>query len=792
MEYLHEFKGWHLEGHTLVIDGGWEGKLRLTPALPGVVQVWFQQGTPWSQQAFPASLSVDPSRWPELEAPVVEEHDDHLLATFERVVVRVDKEPLRLHYWVVNADDETGELVPLLSDSKQGGVWKDGWQVGARFFLHPADQFYGLGEPDQHSGPIPFNHRGKRYPIWNKHLPAPSRLIMPVLVSHRGYGLFVDNPWAAEIDLGTDGQTFGYAAQGGQLVYYFIAGPALTDVLDRYTQLTGRPSLAPKWSFGLMQSKFGYRTWDEVGALVDTFEQKQIPLDTVILDLFWFKHMGDLAFDRAAFPDPAGALAALRARGIKIIVIEEPYITTKSRLFHEAERLGLLGKRTDGTTYTFPFWAGETGVFDFTQPLAKQFWADQHKVLMDQGVAGWWTDLNEPEEHPQEMIFRGGIAPAVHNVFVVHMLQSLALAQAQHKPHERLFILSRAGWPGTQALGAGQWSGDVASRWEALANQIPLGLSMAMAGMAYWNTDIGGFGHGTATPELYARWIQFGAFTPVMRPHGSHVEREPWAFGPEVEEIATRYIRLRYRLLPYTYTLAREANVSGLPFMRPLVLHYPEEKNTLNLVDQFLWGRDILVAPVTAEGQTSRKVYLPEGVWYDYWTNRKVRGGRYVTAQAPLEILPIFVRAGAIVPLAPERTNTGGAWEELTLAVYPAEEETSFSLYEDDGESTAFQGGTYAVTTFAATPEAEALTVTIGAPEGSFAGQVADRAYRLEVRVPTRPTAVTAGEGSVLQARRSLESLNRTAAPGWWYDQKLHVLHVKLGTVAGETRVTIR
>jgi alpha-glucosidase len=789
LEFLREVRGWNREGRTLVIDGGWQGKLRLTPALPGVVQVRLQRGTPWSQEAFPASVSVDEARWPDMDGPEVEEYDDHLLATFERVVVRVDKQPLRLHFWVVPGEEQA-QPVPLLSDSRQGGVWMDGWQVGVQFFLHPDDQFFGLGEPDQHSGPIPFNHRGKRYPIWNKHLPAPSRLIMPVLVSHRGYGLFIDNPWPAEWDLGADGKNYGYTAQGGHLTYYFIAGPALTEVLDRYTALTGRASLAPKWSFGLMQSKYGYKTRAEVEALIDTFDQKAVPLDTVILDLYWFKHMGDLAFNRTAFPDPAGMIAALRARGVNLIVIEEPYITKKSRLYPEAERLGILGKRTDGSPYTFPFWAGETGLMDFTQPLARQFWADEHKALMDLGIAGWWTDLNEPEEHPQDMIFQGGIAHAVHNVYAVHMLQALKLAQEQHKPEGRLFVLSRSGWPGAQALGAGQWSGDVHSTWEALANQIPLGLSMAMAGMAYWNTDIGGFTAAVCTPELYTRWMQFGAFTPVMRPHAAHASREPWAFGPEAEAIVTRYIRLRYRLLPYTYTVAREANLSGLPFMRPLVLHYPEDKTTVNLTDQYLWGRDLLVAPVVAEGQTSRRVYLPEGTWYDFWTNRKVTGGRYVTAAAPLDTMPLFVRAGAIIPLAPDRTRTGAAWEELTLAVYPGDEESAFSLYEDDGESTAFERGAYAVTTITATPEADGLTVTVGAPEGSFAGQVADRSCRLEVRLPKRPATVTVNDGRELTPRRSLESLARAGAPGWWYDQKLRVLHVTPG--AGTTSVTIR
>lgn len=857
MEFLQELKGWRHEGRSLVLDGGWEGKVVLTPAFEGVVQVRLWRGMPWSQERIEPSLTVDPARWPELPPAAVYEFPAYLLVSLAGVTVKVDRQPLRLEFWAgesgvaaggwsagasgratgspglsgggtagdwtetahaaisaaagVSAggapadgnDSEGGALenetpamglpagAPLLADAAEGGLWYETPQVGVRFQLHPDDHFYGLGTPSQRRGLLPLDQRATRHDVWHSHIPSPHRGVLPVLISHRGYGLFIDNPWLAEWDLGTDGKSFGYTARGGQLVYYFMAGPKLTDVLDRYTRLAGRPSLAPLWAFGLMQSKFGYRNRAELEALVDTFEAKQIPVDTVILDLYWFRKMGDLCWNRSAFPEPEEMLAALRARGIRVIVIEEPYLVRGSRLFPEAERLGLLGKRLDGSAYTFPFWAGEAGLVDFTQDLTRQWWADQHKPLMDMGIAGWWTDLNEPEEHPADMLFAGGLAMGNHNNYALQMLKSLALAQQQHNPRGRLLILSRAGWPGTQALGAGQWSGDVHCTWDVFANQIPVGLSMAMSGMPYWNTDIGGFTGPAATPELYARWMQFGAFTAVMRPHGANGEREPWAFGPEVEAIVTRYIRLRYRLLPYTYTTAREAYTHGLPFMRPLVLHYPDDAATVGLGDQFLWGRDILVAPVVTEGATSRKVYLPEGTWYDFWTNRPISGGRYVTARAPLETMPLYVRSGAILPLAPERERTGGAWDQLTLAVYPGTAESSYTLYEDDGETTAFVQGEFATTTFTCASGADGLKVTIGETEGSFNGQVLRRSYELAVRLPKRPSAVSWAEaGGDLAPRRSQESLSKSPS-GWWYDQKQRVLHVKLGALSGGASIHI-
>jgi alpha-glucosidase len=825
VEVLQELKSWQIEGRTVVLDGGWEGAIRLTAALPGVVQVVFRRGMPWSKEDQYPSLSVDSARWPAVPTPVVDDRGHYLLVALAGVTVRVEKAPIRLSYWAAGVEGDTGliatstagsgggdaflalsggtvatsapeaEVVtdvrrvpeptgePLLAEST--GLWKAGWTVGVHFALHPHDQFFGVGEPDQQAGPIPAGHRGRRYPLFHSHIPAPSRMVLPVLVSHRGYGLFIDNPWVAEWDLGTDGESFGYTAQGGQMIYYFIAGPAMTEVLDRYTALTGRPAMAPKWALGLLQSKYGYKNRAEVEELVATFREREIPLDSVILDLYWFRKMGDLSFDKSAFPDPKGMIAALREQGVRLIVIEEPYVARGSRLFAEAERLGLFGKRADGSTYTFPFWAGECGLVDFTQPLARQWWADQHKPLIDLGIAGWWTDLNEPEDHPQDMIHAGGAAPAVHNVYPLQMLRSLKLAQEQHNPQDRLFIMSRSGWPGTQALGAGQWSGDVATTWSALANQIPLGLSVSMAGMPYWNTDIGGFNGPPTTAELYVRWMQFGAFTPLMRPHGAHQPREPWAFGPEAEAIVTRFIKLRYRLLPYTYTLAREAYAAGLPFMRPLVLHYPEDARTPLLRDQYLWGRDLLIAPVVTEGATARRVYLPEGTWYDYWTNRRYGGGRHITAASPLETMPLYVRAGAILPLAPVRTSTGGAWEELTLAIYPGENESRFTLYEDDGETTAYERGAYTETTYVCRPgdDGAGLTVEIG--------EAGSRAYNLEVRLPKRPSAVTASSGGELMARRSADSLGRSTG-GWWYDQRTHVLHVKLGIINGPVSVNIR
>ena len=317
MEFLCQLTKWQVDGRSLALDTEKTGRVSITPVMPGVIQVRLSQVLPWKAERPSPSLTVDPASWVDVAPPRVEEFADHLLARFPGVAVRVEKDPVRLQYWAVGPDEEPAGA-PLLADAPEGGLFRDGWDVGARFALDPADRFYGLGEPEQTQGPIPFDHRGRRYPIWNKHFPAPSRLVLPLLINPRGYGLFVDNPWPAEWDLGTDGKTFTYRASGGQICYYLITGPQMPAILEQLTRLTGRPALPPKWALGLLQSKYGYRNRAEVEQLVKTFRAKGIPLDCVILDLFWFKEMGDLAFDRSAFPDPASMIRDLKKQGVRI------------------------------------------------------------------------------------------------------------------------------------------------------------------------------------------------------------------------------------------------------------------------------------------------------------------------------------------------------------------------------------------------------------------------------------------------------------------------------------------
>jgi alpha-glucosidase len=378
------------------------------------------------------------------------------------------------------------------------------------------------------------------------------------------------------------------------------------------------------------------------------------------------------------------------------------------------------------------------------------------------------------------------------------MHQAVFEAYQQYAPEQRVFILSRSAFPGSQRYGAALWSGDVDMTFASLGKQLAVGLNVGLAGFPLWGTDIGGFGFaGTCTPELYVRWFQFGAFCPVCRPHGDQNElREPWQFGPEVEAICRKYLTLRYRLLPYIYTAVSEACTTGIPLMRPLVLEYPTDPRVLNLSDEYLFGRDILVAPILAEGATERAVYLPAGGWVDFWADTVHVGPCSLTVSAPLDTLPLFIRQGVILPLGPEMQYS---WERpfdpLTLAIYQGaglshDTEHTVTLYEDDGETTRYQTGAWVRTPFRLQAAAEGLMFRIGEAQGRYAGYHPERTYLLDIHQQPSVREVTCNSTALLSldARHSL----RQASSGWWWDAAKGVLAIKLRPSAQAMTVLVR
>jgi alpha-glucosidase len=648
-----------------------------------------------------------------------------------------------------------------------------------------------MGQTNQLVDQVDLDHRGHLREVWNQHSP-PAATVFPALLSLRGYGLLIDNPCKATWDLGhNDPRTFSYGAEGGGLQYYVIYGPDLRRLQHTFAQLTGPAPLPPRWIFGLLQSRYGYRNRDELETIARTFREKELPCDALILDVFWFKEMGDLAFHPFDWPDAQDMIARLKEQGFRIVVIEEPYLALKSRNYTEAVDQGYLAKRNDGSAYTFDFWPGECGLLDLSNPAARAWWSEKHKSLLELGVSGWWTDLNEPAKHFQDMVHYGGSAGAVHNVAALFMQEAVFEGQQQYAPDQRVFILSRSAFPGSQRYGAGLWSGDVDMNFTSLRKQIALGLNVGMAGIPLWGTDIGGFGFdGKCTAELYARWFQFGAFSPLCRPHGDQSElREPWQFGPEIEAICRKYLRLRYRLLPYIYNLAHEASTNGTPIMRPLVLEFPDDPAVFNLADEYLFGPDILVAPILEEGNTERQVYLPAGVWTDFWTDKLHSGPCSITVSAPLDTLPLFIRQGAILPTGPDVQYSGERpLDPLTLEIYRGADSV-FTLYEDDGETNAYRRGAYASTRIEAALAAGVLTCHIGDTQGSFAGFRPERTIFLNVHHQPRVREVTYNAAIVPVLASALEL--EDAPVGWWWNTAKRLLTIKLRHAAKAMNVRV-
>jgi alpha-glucosidase len=748
--------------------------LIMTPLLPNVIRhTWVPTHWRLYTESVKAAHAAARRYWPARPAPIVREAPGKVYIEAGDFLIEATREPFHLRY--CSADGR-----PVLEEIEQGGLSWSYWDYSLRYMLTPEDHFYGMGQADQLSGPIDLDHRGHRRDVWNQHFP-PAVTIFPSLLSLRGYALLIDNPCRAVWDLGyTDEQSFSYQARGGGLQYYVVLGPGMPRLLQTMLELTGYPPLPPRWVFGLLQSRYGYRSRQELESIAQSFRTRELPCDALILDVFWFREMGDLAFDPQKWPNAREMIARLKHQGFHTVVIEEPYLTRQSRNYSEALARGYLARHYDGSPYIFDFWPGECAMFDFSNPAARQWWTEKHRPLIEMGIDGWWTDLNEPAKHFQDMAQHAGPAAAVHNVTSLWMQQSVYDAHQQYAPDQRIFILSRAAFPGSQRYGAALWSGDVDKTFASLRKQVAIGLSVGVTGIPLWGSDIGGFGFaGECTAELYARWFEFSAFCPLCRPHGDQKElREPWQFGPEIEAICRKYLQLRYRLLPYIYNAARDACTDGIPVMRPLVLEYPADPQVLNLADEYLFGPEILVAPILDEGAVERSVYLPQGNWIDYWSEEIYAGPRFITTRAELNILALFIRQGAIIPMGPGlQYSSQHPLDPLTLEIYRGADR-SLVLYEDDGESTAYQNGDYAETRFEVIHGEQELICHLGQTKGQFTGCRSERTIILNIHQQPQVAAVSCA-GEPVPVMKTDETSDQ-ARTGWYWNQRNQILSIKL------------
>jgi alpha-glucosidase len=599
-----------------------------------------------------------------------------------------------------------------------------------------------------------------------------------------------------------DRNLYSFGAEGGEMNYYFFAGPTPKNVVSRFTELVGRSPLPPRWSMGYIQSRYSYYPESKVRFIAANFRERQIPCDGIFLDIDYMDGFRIFTWDKSRFPDPHKMLTDLRQQGFHLIAIVDPYVKVDPNywVYQQGVAGGFLVKRPDGKPYSGAGWPGESVFPDLASAKARDWWGSLYKGQLEDGIAGFLTDMNEPtiftsDQRPrafdldavQEADAGRTSHAEIHNVY--GMLETLATRNGMLRvhPNERPLIITRATYAGGQRYAA-QWSGDNWGTWDHLRLSIPMLSTMGLSGLQFSGADIGGIWP-VPSPELYTRWMQSGVLTPFCWTHsGGPGNLEPWAFGNRLEEINRNSIKLRYHLLPYIYTAFWEAAETGIPIMRPLLLDYPDDWAAVDRNDEYLFGNDLLVAPVTKDDDVSRRIYLPQGVWYDFWTDHRYTGPVEIEAAAPIEQIPLFVRGGAIIPSQQDVQYADQApIDPLTLDVYP-DATSSRPYYEDDGISFDYQHGVFLRQTLTATEQAQRVAVEISAREGSYAPPKRSLVIKIHGQ-KTQPRRVSLA-GKELAARDSLKAL-QSASEGWAYDNDLNVVWISIPDQGREVRLQV-
>jgi len=715
--YSNRVTGHTRQGQTVTITSA-NSDCALTILAPDLIRVHFR---PTSQLADPpiqsCAIAKPDGDWPACDF-VINETDNAIEIKTSRTVCRVAKASGRLTFL-----DLEGQVV---NEDQLGAGRHPSGHVVCHKHVQSDEHFYGLGERT-----FGLDLRGRRYGVWNTDPRTyrlgqdPIHMCIPVLLGlhdqgRQGYGLFFDNTSRGYFDLGANSpDVASFGAEDGELCYYFIYGPALTTVVEQYTELTGRMLLPPLWMLGYHQSRWSYQPEARVRKLAADFrEVYHVPCDCIHLDIHYMDDYRCFTWDANRFPNPAKEIADLHEMGFKVIAIIDPGIKADHNYWVCQSGLeeDVFCKYPDGKTlFKGPVWPGDCYFPDFTNPRVRAWWGKLYKVLTEIGLDGIWNDMNEPAifglrsttipdfvQHNMEG--RTGDHAKAHNIYGMQMARATAEGMAKLRPDERPVCITRSGWAGVQRY-AMSWTGDNCSNWDHLWLSMPMLMNLGLSGMANTGPDIGGYSR-FATGELFTRWLQMGVFFPFLRSHTfvHSPDQEPWSWGEPYLSINRRFIELRYRLLPYLYTAFWQSAQSGIPIVRPLLLDFQDDAAIHTLDDQFMCGDSFLVAPVIEKGAARRSVYLPAGVWYDFWTDEPICGPSHVEVDAPLERLPLFVRGGSVVPIGPVMQYVGERpIDKLILHIYPDTPSTkarASQLYEDDGHTRTFQEGAYRITDF--------------------------------------------------------------------------------------------
>jgi alpha-D-xyloside xylohydrolase len=703
------------------------GTLRLQVCSESIIHVLYS-----ATSSFPPSRTdpvVIKSEWPATKFAMQSNGDEITLTTAQLKVVITRKDGA-ISYRELAGAALVEEAARTLTPVKVNG--EDTFRAESFVNIYGSHEgLYGLG---QHQAGV-WNYRGESVDISQDN----SNIAVPFLVSSKGYGIFWNNDSRSRFNNRFANYLYISSEVADVIDYYFFYGPELDKVIAGYRELTGQAPLFGKWAYGFWQCKNRYKSQEEILGVARKYRELHIPADDIVQDWFWWNRKGEFVFNKN-YPDPKGMVDELHREHFHLMISIWPFIEPGSANYDFMEKKGWF---VDKFKYAKPpFHADAMALYDASSAEARKFYWDQvDKGLFNIGVDAWWMDTTEPETEGQEENIQLGHKLAIGsgdryvNVFPLMDTGAVYDGQRAASDQKRVYILSRSAFAGSQRNAVTAWSGDINSDWFSYRRQIPAGLNFALSGIPYWTTDIGGFVFGDPDDpgfrELFVRWFQYGTFNPILRVHGTRKtdQNELWSYGPDAQKILVSFDRLRYRLLPYTYSLAWKTTSGSYTPMRPLVMDFRSDVRAQNTWDEFMYGPAFLVNPVTEPGATSRPVYLPAAQWYDFWSGASTGGGREITAEAPADRLPLYVRAGSIVPLGPDiEWSTQKAADPIELRVYRGAD-GEFTLYEDENDNYNYEKGVHATIGFR-WDEAKRV-LTIGQRQGEFPGMLARRTFHV-------------------------------------------------------------
>ncbi len=703
------------------------GTLRLQVCSNSIVHVLYSPTT-----SFPASRPdpvVIKTTWPATKF-TMQDNSGEITLTTSQLKVGIARKDGAITYRDLAGKQLVQEATRKLTPVKVNG--EDTYHAESFVNIYGSrEAFYGLG---QHQAGV-WNYRGESVDISQDN----SNIAVPFLVSSNGYGIFWNNDSRSRFNNRFANYLYISSEVADVIDYYFFYGPNLDKVIAAYRELTGQAPLFGKWAYGFWQCKNRYKSQAEILGVARKYRELHIPADNIVQDWFWWNRKGEFVFNKN-YPDPREMVDELHRENFHLMISIWPFFEPGSANYDYMDKQGWF---IDKFKFAKPPYHTEgMAVYDATSPEARKFyWNLVDQGLFKIGVDAWWMDTTEPETEGQEENIQLGHKLAIGSgdryVNVYPLLDTGAVYNGQRaaSAQKRVYILSRSAFAGSQRNAVTAWSGDINSDWLSFRRQIPAGLNFALSGIPYWTTDIGGFVSADpddpAYRELFVRWFQFGTFNPILRVHGTRKtdQNELWSYGPDAQKILVSFDRLRYRLLPYTYSLAWKTTNDSYTPMRPLVMDFRDDVRAQNTGDEYMYGPAFLVNPVTEPAATSRRVYLPEAKWYDFWNGASVDGKREITAEAPLDELPLYIRGGSIVPFGPDvEWSTEKPADPIELRIYRGAD-GEFTLYEDENDNYDYEKGVHATIPFRW--DDAKRTLTIGDRQGGFPGMLSSRTFQI-------------------------------------------------------------